>query len=52
LELVAIDALRAPPELAALKPLNDEPEPLDLGLRPGKLGAIAIPLRRAIAESW
>jgi len=41
-QLIVIDTLRTPSELMALKPQNDEPEALDLGLRPRKLGAIAI----------
>jgi hypothetical protein len=36
-KLVAIDAFRAPSELRALEPPNDELESLDLGLRLGKL---------------
>jgi hypothetical protein len=48
-QLIAIDTLRAPPELMALKPLNDETEPLDLGLRLNELGAIAILLRGQLA---
>ena len=39
-KLVAIDPFRAPSELRALEPPNDELESLDLGLRLGKLGSI------------
>src|SRR5258708_34983266 len=49
-KLVAIDPFRAPSELRALESLNDELEPLDLGLRLGKLGSIARHLRSQVTH--
>jgi hypothetical protein len=39
-KLVASDPFRAPSELRALEPPDDEPESLDLSLHLGKLGSI------------
>ena len=49
-QLIAIDALRLPSELMALKPLNDEAKSLDLGLRPSKLGLLTISLRSQVTH--
>src|SRR5258708_5369261 len=49
-KLVAIDPFRAPSELRALESLNDELEPLDLGLRLGKLGSIPRRLRGKVTH--
>ena len=47
-KLVAIDPFRAPSELRALEPPDDEPESLDLNLRLGKLGSIVRHLRSQV----
>jgi hypothetical protein len=47
-KLVAIDPFRAPSELRALEPPDDEPESLDLSLRLGKLGSIVRHLRSQV----
>ena len=47
-KLVAIDLFRAPSKLCALQSPNDELEPLDLGLRLGKLGSIVRHLRSQV----
>ena len=49
-KLIAIEPFRAPSELRALEPPNDELEPLDLGLRLGKLGSIVRYLRSQITH--
>ena len=49
-ELIAIDTLRSPPELMALKPLNDDAEFLDLNPRPSKLSSLAVPLCGQLAH--
>ena len=49
-KLVAIDPFRAPSELRALEPSNDQLESLDLGLRLGKLGSIVRHLRSQVTH--
>ena len=49
-KLVAIDPFRAPSELRALEPPDDEPESLDLSLRLGKLGSIVRHLRSQVTH--
>ena len=49
-KLVAIDPFRAPSELRALEPPNDQPESLDLGSRLGKLGSIVRHLRSEVTH--
>src|SRR5437870_7855888 len=49
-KLVAVDPFRPPSELRALQALNDEPEPLDLGLRLGKLRTLPRHLPSQVAH--
>src|SRR5262245_22597663 len=49
-KLIAIDPFRAPSELRALEPPNDELESLDLGLRLRKLRLIVRHLRSQVAH--
>src|SRR5262249_44868489 len=49
-KLVTVDPFRAPSELRALEPPNDELESLDLGLRLGKLGSIVRHLRSQVTH--
>ena|SRR2546428_1970493 len=49
-KLVAIHPFRAPSELRALEPPNDELKSLDLGLRLSKFGSIACDSRGQVAH--